>query len=67
MASKSATDGYIYIPVKRRQPIPAGQRAVMRVNSDAYNAWWTSTTRAPCRWHRSRPCSSATRQSECGW
>lgn len=27
MASKSATDGYIYIPAKRRQPIPAGQRA----------------------------------------
>lgn len=39
MAGKSATeDGYIYIPAKRRQPIPTGQRAVVRVNSDAYNA-----------------------------
>ena len=38
MASKSATDSYIYIPAKRRQPIPTGQRAVVRVNSDAYNA-----------------------------
>lgn len=38
MASKHTSDGYIYIPAKRRQPIPTGQRAVVWVNSDAYNA-----------------------------
>lgn len=37
MAGKSTSD-VIYIPAKRRQPIPTGQRAVVRVNSDAYNA-----------------------------
>lgn len=28
----------IYIPAKRRKPIPEGQRAVVRVDSSAYNA-----------------------------
>ena len=28
----------IYIPAKRRKPIPDGQRAVVRVDSSAYNA-----------------------------
>lgn len=57
MAGKSASDDcYIYIPAKRRQPIPTGQRAVVRVSPEAYNALVDITMRARCPWHRSRRC-----------
>lgn len=72
MAGKSAD--VIYIPAKRRHPIPAGQRAVVRVNAEAYNALvdicnalvdiYNESTLPMAQ---SRPCSFATRPSGCGW
>lgn len=39
MKNENAKDvSVIYIPAKRRMTIPDGQRAVVRVSSDAYNA-----------------------------